>query len=372
MLIYLTYNDLPSGIYSSQVIDVVKFIQENTTKKVRLIAFISLRDFIRNRKKIKQELASAYVLPMFPGNVNWQKNCYLLRLVLFFLRPSLVIARSVQATLIAKKAIRPTTKLVYDGRGAISAEWNEYNVVQDANLKSQIHQWEKIAIQRACFRIAVSNQLVQYWQHNFNYTGTEHVIIPCTLNEIFLQPIDPKRITAIRTQLGYLESNRIFVFSGSLAGWQSIELIKAVIDELLQADANNRLLFLSETNQVINELIRDFPEKVNCLKVPVKEVPVYLSVCQFGLLIREKSTTNRVASPVKFAEYLACGLNVIISEELGDYSEFVRANKCGEVFQLGKRLLYTGQSPETNRKLALENFSKANHKASYLKLLELA
>ena len=53
----------------------------------------------------------------------------------------------------------------------------------------------------------------------------------------------------------------------------------------------------------------------------------------YGLLIRENSFTNQVASPVKFAEYLCCGLPVIISERLGDYSEFVEKNGCGYIIK---------------------------------------
>jgi hypothetical protein len=32
--------------------------------------------------------------------------------------------------------------------------------------------------------------------------------------------------------------------------------------------------------------------------------------------------TNKIASPVKFAEYLTCGLNIIISNNLGVYTDF--------------------------------------------------
>ena len=56
-MIYLTYNDLPSGIYYSQVTDVVNYLNSIQTKeKVRLVAFISIRGFFTNRKKIKDKL----------------------------------------------------------------------------------------------------------------------------------------------------------------------------------------------------------------------------------------------------------------------------------------------------------------------------
>ncbi len=74
-----------------------------------------------------------------------------------------------------------------------------------------------------------------------------------------------------------------------------------------------------------------YPSQVKALWVDHKEVIDYLFMSDYGLLIREQSVTNKVASPVKFAEYLSCGLPVLISENLGDYTSFVKANGCGQV-----------------------------------------
>jgi glycosyltransferase involved in cell wall biosynthesis len=40
---------------------------------------------------------------------------------------------------------------------------------------------------------------------------------------------------------------------------------------------------------------------------------------------------NRLAAPTKFAEYVLCGLPVLISPDIGDYSEYVAANEAGLV-----------------------------------------
>lgn len=369
MLVYITYNDLPSGIYSSQVIDVVKFINEKNITSTKLVAFISLRGFLSNRAKIRMELPSALVIPMFPGTKNWRKNSFLLKLVLYFFKPQWVIGRSVQATLIAERALNKGAKLIYDGRGAIAAEWNEYNVVEDKEMKYKIHSWESQALAVADFRIAVSQKLVEHWQEVFNYNKQLHAVIPCTLNEIFLKKVSDQKVEEVRRQLGYDLNHQVFVFSGSLAGWQSIEWLRPMIQEILGANGNNRVLFLSNTNKTISELIHDFPGLIACVRVNVNEVPAYLSVCQFGLLIRENSITNKVASPVKFAEYLACGLNVIISENLGDYSEFVMNNQCGEVYIHGKKLTFTSQSKVFNRSLAIQHFSKESYLTTYKSII---
>jgi hypothetical protein len=50
-----------------------------------------------------------------------------------------------------------------------------------------------------------------------------------------------------------------------------------------------------------------------------------------AILIRDDKVTNQVASPVKFAEYLAAGLQVLISPNIGDYSSFIKEYNCGKI-----------------------------------------
>ena len=65
-MLYLTFGDAPSGVLSSQAIDVVKYMRTLTASRIRFVSFISPRDFKKNKSKIKSELPDALVLPMFP------------------------------------------------------------------------------------------------------------------------------------------------------------------------------------------------------------------------------------------------------------------------------------------------------------------
>ena len=98
---YLTYLDPPSGIYSSQVIDVVKFINSNFDNNVRLVSLISIRHFFLNRSKIKNEIKDAIVLPTFPKLKNWTKNLFLLSIICKLYKINAICSRSVLATQIA-------------------------------------------------------------------------------------------------------------------------------------------------------------------------------------------------------------------------------------------------------------------------------
>ena len=82
-MFYLTYNDPPSGIYFSQVTDVCRFLKNEMNVNIRLVTFISIRGFLKKRKRIKQELSDAMVLPMFPKVINWKLNKWMLFFLCF-------------------------------------------------------------------------------------------------------------------------------------------------------------------------------------------------------------------------------------------------------------------------------------------------
>lgn len=373
MIFYLTFNDSPSGIYSSQVIDVVKFLRSEFKANIKLVAFISLRKFSHNRAEIKKELPDAIIIPMVPGVKNWKRNLISLKLLYRFKKPDLIIGRSVLATQLALmlRESGKKMKIVYDGRGAIEAEWKEYKVIEDADMIAEIHDLEKKAILSSDFRIAVSEQLAKLWKKDYGYERTDHVVIPCTLNKVFENfKLDPLLISDKRKSLGFYDKDLVFVYSGSLAGWQSFELLYNFIRPVLEKNLNAKLFFLAERSEKIKKMEIEFPGRIICKKVKPEEVPEYLNIGDYGLLLREKTVTNRVASPVKFAEYLSCGLPVVISDELGDYAEFVVKNKCG--FSSEQFLnLEAGPEKELIKEMALKYFSKHSYRNQYKQILEL-
>jgi glycosyltransferase involved in cell wall biosynthesis len=60
-------------------------------------------------------------------------------------------------------------------------------------------------------------------------------------------------------------------------------------------------------------------------------VPAYLGAADLGLLLRERTLVNEVASPVKFGEYLAAGVPVVITDGVGDLSTLVNDRGVGVV-----------------------------------------
>jgi len=357
-MLYVTLGDQPSGVYQGQVIDVCHSLNQNFNAELRLVAFISIRDFSVNKSKIKSSYPGGIVLPMFPKLKNWQLNSITLALICLVTGERVAICRNVLAANIALslRKIGLLKKVCYDGRGAIAAEWEEYQVVEEEALKKGISKYEKAAVLASDARIAVSSQLVTYWQNRYGYNLKAHVVIPCTLSSHFKITLPAvAEIAQLKKNLGYKNDDIILVYSGSTAGWQSFTLLRDFLKPLLASSLSVKVLFLSKEDNNNIALKEDFKEQVAIKWLKPDEVNKYLTVGDYGILIRENTLTNRVASPTKFAEYLVSGLSVIISPELGDYTQFVIDKNCG--------IVLTESSAATLKPLAYEERARLNNLA---------
>ncbi|HTB32520.1 MAG TPA: hypothetical protein VK808_10865 [Bacteroidia bacterium] len=375
-MLYITFNDAPSGIYLGQVTDVCNYLEKRLPVKIRLIAFVSIRTFLKDRRAIRLEFSRAIVVPMFPTMSLWRLNLFTLFFLQLFRSEKISISRGPYATWLAL-CIKKTgliQKVCFDARGAYDAELHEYGVVKNKRIVRGIKSLEGEVLRRADFRLAVSNSLVTYWQQNYGYKDNRHVVIPCTLYSGFLEPLPFKESSLIvKQELGVAQEDILLSYSGSSSGWQSFEMVKKFLAVQLKKNPLLKIIFLSSA---LPEGLNEEPFKGRLIQKWVRpsEVKRILSVCDYGLIIREKSVTNKVSSPVKFAEYLSCGLQILISPEIGDYSDFVLRNDCGQLVSDVRHeldLSKIGYNRKVEyRELAIRYFSKETYLESYKKIFE--
>lgn len=375
MIIYLTYNDRPSGVYWSQVTDVVTHLNMLEIESVRLVALVSIRNFFGTRKAIRQRVSDAIVLPMVPRARYWRANLVWVSMVCRRFRPTGMIGRGIFATHMALEMRERgrMAKVCMDGRGAYAAEWEEYRVVDDEKLIEQCRPLEAEALHRSDMRISVSRALVTHWRARYGYAGNSYVVIPCTLGMDVVNPVDQDQ-HAVRAELGWSLDDKIMVYAGSTVGWQSLALVEKQLAPLLEADPKMKLLFLCEEAPETISLKQRFPDQVERRWLPHEQVRRYLMACDIGILLREDSLTNRVASPTKFAEYISAGLPVLISPFLGDLSDLVRERGLGLVVaedgSVPRIERPTQQERERLVSVARDEFTKRAHHDSYVKVLE--
>ena len=355
----MTLGDKCSGIFSGQVVDVCNLLSEQSGEQVKLISFVSLREYRAEKRKIKIVYQNSLVLPMFPKLKNWKFNIILLFLFTKFKKYNTIICRnSLPANLglmLKKKSI--VKNVILDGRGAEYEQYVEYNMLADELLEKKLKQAEKDAVNGVDYRIAVSNKLVEYWNKSFGYSQKEHIIIPCTLSRNHEGLTNDK---FNRASVGFENDDVVLVYCGSISGWQSFGKMFNFIKKQLVKDRLIKVLLLTKETEEVISLIEEFPGRVVCKWCSEDEVMPMMSLGDYGLIIRENTITNEVASPVKFAEYLLAGLKVIISEKIGDYNSFVKENSCGFIdAEVGDQIDKLEEQDKTlNRKLATKFFSK--------------
>ncbi|HRH36937.1 MAG TPA: glycosyltransferase [Flavobacteriales bacterium] len=373
MIIYLTYNDQPSGVYWSQVTDVVDHLGKLGDDRVRLVALVSLRGYVRSFREIRARHKGAIVLPMVPRAHNWKVNWIWLWTVCKLLKPSGIIGRGIFASALALRMRDKglVDQVCFDSRAAYGAEWEEYRVVDDDRLIAECVALEKEVVNAVDVRMSVSEALVQHWREHLDYRAKRHVVIPCTLGRSAEAGQEPGS-SSLRKELGWADDDTVLVYSGTSVGWQSLELAERVVRPWIAMGHSHRMLFLSQGHAVIDRLISEFPDRVAQRWVPHSRVRSVLLACDIGLLLRDARVTNEVASPTKFAEYLSAGLPVAISPQVGDFSAMVREESLGQVLGTGEELgIAKPNAAERERltSLAAERFTKEAFDGAYRTVL---
>ena len=116
--------------------------------------------------------------------------------------------------------------------------------------------------------------------------------------------------------------------------WYDPDLIVAAFRAVQARRANAFLLVVTRTAE---EASRFFAAKFDAGSFAVisaehNDVPALLNAADLGLLLLKEAPNIRTSSPVKFAEYVNCGLPVLISRNVGDYSDLVTNTGIGSVF----------------------------------------
>ena len=321
---YITFNDLYSGIFNSQVLEVLKLYEKNNIN-IRLISFVSIRFYFFEKKKIKKHYNHSIIIPIIFGLKYWS----LYRFILFFLiyNDKFVICRGIFSANLVLISKRKKCKIIYDGRGAINAEQIEYGVYNNTGLENKIYKLEKRAVLETDYRISISTKLVNYWKKEYNFKSDNYVVIPSSSNNAI-------KLFKIKRCDFQIEKNDILVvFSGSLSKWHSFNIMIAHFESFLEKNSDVKILILSKKNNQITALINKYPKRIINKWVSPEKVLDLLTVADYGYVYRESSVTNQVASPVKIAEYLSCGLKIIISKNLGDYSEMIEKYNLGYIIK---------------------------------------
>lgn len=253
-----------------------------------------------------------------------------------------VHARGLGAAFAAVEVARAApaqVKVVYDVRGDYEAE-HAFHVAGRADARdprvrvglARIRRTEGIACRRADRVLCVSHALRDALEARHPGTADKTDVVPCGHDAERFR-LDPAARTAWRARLG-LTDRFVVCFAGALAAWQLPEqaVRLGVLARRIRPDAH-LLLLTPEVDRGL-ALLRAAglgSDAASVRSAPHDDMPGLLNAADVGLLLRRRDAVNAAASPTKLAEYLACGLPVIVTDGIGDSSALVRDGGAGEV-----------------------------------------
>ncbi len=178
---------------------------------------------------------------------------------------------------------------------------------------------------------AVSERLIAHLrEEGVLRPAVPHTIVGCCVDTSRFY-FDPAVRAQQRATLGF--GDRFVVgYCGSMAYHQRPDVIAQAFADVLRGMADAHLFVVSHEGQILVDQLARLgvgAKHVTARAARHDQVAAYLMAADVGLLLREDSLTNRVASPVKFAEYLRCGLPVILTPYVGDFSNIAEHEQLG-------------------------------------------
>lgn len=275
----------------------------------------------------------------------------------------------------------PRLRLVYEARGSALVETQ--HLIATCRVPKRplriIDFRERTCVTLADCTICVSQKMKDYFLRKYAIRKPDHLVVIPGVADSNLIFCDDKIRTAMRERLG-LERKKVFLYSGRLdKEWQQPDQMFKMFSEISNQDEDYFFLVLTPDLEIAKDKFHHFgiaSSDYHAEYVSFDKLNDYLNASDYGVLLRQDLPINNQASPTKFAEYLIAGLRIVISQNVGDFSEFVKEHELGAVInndklqavELLESLSKISYTRHQINQIGVKYFSKE----SYIKLMESA
>lgn len=254
-------------------------------------------------------------------------------------RIEMVHARShIAATIALALKKQLGVKFIFDIRGLMAEEYVDANHWKHNSLPFRISKiMERRALAAADGIVTLTEKIwpiIRDWE-GLRGRSVHHEVVPCCadLKAFKFNSLEREKR---RAELG-LGDRLTVVYSGSIDGWYLTEEMADFFGYVLRTDPSAHFLWLTpfKHDRVTNLMSERgiSPDKYTVKAVLPADVPSYLSAADVGLAFIRSCFSKQASSPTKNAEYLACGLPVIINAGVGDSDVLVTQAEIGALVE---------------------------------------
>jgi hypothetical protein len=319
-----------SSVFDSQVLNYLNFINGNSMfdKIILLCGYRNREERLAITGKVNGTGFKTYMFRYFPNypvlNILNSTSIFfsLIRARISRSNDTIFHVRGELATFYICHALKildiPINRVIADIRGAGMEE------IEDFRGGNKVLKTWKIKNYRTALKnlriishvSTVSESLRHHLIEQFNLKESNVSVVPCLSGSDFHFNINERKV--LRDRLSINDDELLFVFSSNgEALWQNSSIIETVkLDGF-------KILNLSSKRLNHKNII-------NCF-IPYSDVPKYLSAADAGIIFRSDSIVNKVASPVKFSEYVCMGLPILSNGNVDVIKEYIETTGNGVI-----------------------------------------
>jgi hypothetical protein len=386
-VLFITHEGFLSTIFQSQVLEHCSYINKEFDNEIQIDVLtyeVFSSQYIESCKNLERfksgsEYKESYKIFLEKGfNIYYPLSLFLnLYLLYKFLKEknySVIHARS-NYTAFLCVLLRPVhrAKVVWDCRG------DEYSELKQILKKKSkfvqlygfylllFHRWAVFLTKNTVDKFLFVSQSLS----DLHLKKTKNVnVIPCLVNrELFY--FDEGLRAKYRHKLGFDNNDCVALYSGSVALYQGVTEVDRYFKRLLKKYSNIKICIVTPNSSISKEIFIEcsaYSDRVLFLTLPFDEMNAIYNASDFGILLRNNDSINRVASPTKFGEYCMSGLPVIMNDSVAqaveiskDIGNYVSADfaELGSVKKMDRVLI---------SKNALSYFSRDFYRTRYFEL----
>ena len=247
-------------------------------------------------------------------------------------------------------------KMIFDVRGLLADEYVDAGHWRKAGIKYRLTKSLELRCLAASDGVVTLTEriwrIVEEWPE-LRGRGVAHQVVPCCVDlERFR--FDPAARIRRRADL-QLEDRFVLVYSGSVGGWYLTEEMVGFFVALLSERPNAHFLCLVTNGQdKIEAMLRERGVALGSYSiksVSSEDVSSYLSASDVGIAFIKPCFSKLASSPTKNAEYLACGLPLIINSGIGDSDLLIQREEVGALVRDFTRMEYVAAEKTIRRML---------------------
>lgn len=244
-------------------------------------------------------------------------------------RIELVHARShIPATIALALKRKFGIKMIFDVRGLMAEEYVDARHWPEAGLRYRVTKAAERRIFAATDGVVTLTEriwpIIREWD-GLKGRDVAHEVIPCCV-DLSLFRFNEEQRAKLRAELG-LHDQFTFVYSGSLDGWYLTEEMANFFASVVRRQHDAHLLWLTTgSHERVRQLMSArgiSADQFSVRAVAPQEIPAYLAAGDVGISFIKRCLSKLASSPTKNAEYLACGLPIVINSGIGDSDALV-------------------------------------------------